>query len=196
MFSRSILRGPAVLGLLLAVSACDSNEPDPNAGEPELITRIRVTMTNAADAQDVQTVTALDADGSGDGFEITGALALRRGATYTGAITLDDTVNNVDITDEIGDEAEAHLFRYTVTPTSAATVTLTDRESEYGANTGADLPVGLRFQVVVGAAAPASGQLNATLFHFEEGVVKSSGTATSDERDVDIDFPVTFAEAR
>ena len=190
------------VGLVFTASACDSNKPeDPGAGQEELITQIALRFQNSANAADVQTITATDADGDGTGLVFSPAsFRLTPGATYTATITLLDQINNRDVTDEIKEEAEDHRFQYTVTPTSAATVTVTDRESTYVPsgqdNNGAgDLPVGLAFRVAVASGATGSGTFNATLFHFDDGAIKNSATATSDERDIDINFPVTFAGA-
>lgn len=186
----------AMLGLVLTVSACDSNEPEDTAGDQEFITRVTLRMTNAAVPADVVTITATDADGDGGGLVFSPARAtLRPGATYRATITLDDTINDESITDGISAEAEEHLFRYAFTPAITGTVTLTDRESTYGAQTGADLPVGLAFSAAVAGGATGTGTLNATLFHFGDAATKTSATSTSDERDIDIDFPVTFATA-
>ena len=181
------------LGLALTVSACDSNEPDDGGGEQEFITGVTVTMTNAAVASDVVTLTATIADGGGIVFSPARAM-LRAGATYNATIRLVDAVNNTVVSEEVAEEAEDHLFRYTFTPAAAGTVTVTDRESQYGTNAvGTDLPVGLAFRVTTAAGATGNAAFNATLFHFEDPAGKSSATATSDERDIDIDFPVAFS---
>ena len=185
-------------GLVFTASACDSNKPeDPGAGQEELITQVVVRLQNDANASDIQTITATDADGDGTGLVFSPAgLRLTPGATYTSTITLNDQINNRNVTDEIKEEAEDHRFQYTVTPTSAATVTVTDRESNYVTtdNNGAgDLPVGLAFRVAVASGATGAGTFNATLFHFDDGAIKNSATATSDERDIDINFPVSFS---
>ncbi len=183
----------AAVGLVFTASACDSNEPDPGGGDEELITQVVLRFTNAANAADVQTITAADADGDGAGLVFSPAsVRLTPGATYTSAIELNDTINTESISDEVAEEAEDHLFRYAFTPASAGTVTVTDLESQYGTNTGTDLPVGLAFRVAVASGASGAATFNATLFHFDGGAIKSSATATSDERDIDIDFPVTF----
>ena len=102
-------RAAAILavGFGLTLSACDSNEPgDDGAGDQEFITQVRITMTNAAVASDVVTLTATDSDGDGAGLVFSPARAtLRPGATYTATIALDDTINDESITGEI--EAEA-----------------------------------------------------------------------------------------
>ena len=188
-------RTAAVLALALAltVSACDSNEPDDDAGDQEFITQVRITMTNVALASDVVTITATDANGDGDDLVFSPARAtLRPGATYTAQVELDDTINDVSITGEIEDEADEHLFRYTFEPAAAGSVTLTDRESQYEGGTR-DLPVGLAFRVTTAAGTTGNATLNATLFHFGAAADKTSGTSTSDERDIDVDFPVQFS---
>ncbi|HEX8299703.1 MAG TPA: hypothetical protein VF594_11135, partial [Rubricoccaceae bacterium] len=144
---------------------------------------------------DVVTLTATDADGDGGGIVFSPARAtLRPGATYNATVRLTDAINNTVVSEEIAEEAEDHLFRYSFTPAAAGSVTVTDLESQYGTNAvGADLPVGLAFRVTTAASATGNGTLNATLFHFEDPANKTSATSTSDERDIDLDFPVTFS---
>ena len=188
-------RGAAALALLASLSACDSGEPgDGGAGEEELITQVQVTLTNTADASDSVTITASDPDGDGAGITFSPArVALRPGATYDGAIELRDTVNNEDITEEVAEEAEEHLFRYTFQPTSAGTITITDNEDDYTADraNGGNYSVGLAFRAAVAAGASGTGTMTAVLYHFDDAP-KTSSTATSDEIDLDIAFPVSF----
>lgn len=173
---------------LVGLAGCDASPGDLN--DQELITQVRITLTNTADAADVVVITASDPDGDGAGLTFSPASAvLRPGAMYDGTITLDDTVNGESITEEVEEEADEHLLRYAFAPSAAGTVTLTDRESDYGGTR--DLPVGLTFRAEVAASASGSGTMNAILYHFDEAP-KTSGTATSDEIDVDIDFPVAF----
>ena len=184
----------AFLAVALAFVGCDTNEPDPINPE-ELITQVTLTFTNAADAADTITITASDPDGDGAGLTFSPVSAsLRQGASYNATIELRDTINDTDITEEIEEESEEHLFRYALSPSSAGTVTITDSESDYTTedeNGAGDLLVGLAFDVAVDAGASGNGTLNTTLFHFDDAP-KTSSTATSDEIDVDIDFPVTF----
>lgn len=181
------------LAFALTLTACDS-DPMEGAGDEELITEVILTLTNAANSADVVTIVASDPDGDGAGLTFSPmSVTLTSGATYNGTIELRDTINGEDITEEIEEEAEEHLFRYTVTPSSAASVTVTDSESDYTTenDNGGDFSVGLAFDVAVSSSASGTGTLNATLFHFDEDP-KPSSTATSDEIDVDIDFPVQF----
>ena len=179
----------------LSLTACSSGEPgDPGAGTEELITRVEITLTNTADAQDAVTIVASDPDGDGEGVTYSPAsISLRRGATYDGTIRLRDTVNDEDITEEVEAEAEEHRFAYLLDPASAGSITLTDRESDYGSEdeNGGDFVVGLTFRLAVASGASGDGVLNARLYHFDD-TPKTSSISTSDEIDVDLDFPVAF----
>ena len=195
MFTRIPTRTLAALALLgtLTLAACDSTEPDDGAGEEELVTQVTLTLTPQGGGAPL-TITATDADGDGAGLTFSPArLALTPGTTYNGTIELRDTINDEDITEEVEEEAEEHLFRYTFTPAAAGAVTLTDTESDYTTEdaNGGDFAVGLTFQAVVAGGATGTGTLSARLYHFDEGP-KTSSTATSDEIDVDVSFPVSF----
>ncbi len=201
MFTSNILtRGALALTLLasLTLTACDSGEPDDDGGgEEELITQVSITLTNTADASDSVTITASDPDADGAGLTFSpSSVALRPGATYNGTIELRDTINDEVISEEIEEEAEFHRFQYSFQPTSAGTITATDTESDYTSENanGGDYAVGLAFQAVVASSASGSGTVNAVLYHFDSEP-KTSSTATSDETDIDIAFPVTFRAA-
>jgi hypothetical protein len=194
MCTPTLTRGLLALALLgsLSLTACDSGEPDDGgAGEEELITQVRLTLSSTTDTSMPQTITVdFDADGTNPTFT-PAQLALAPGTTYDGSITLSGP--DEDITEEIEEEAEEHLLRYSLSPSSLGTVTVTDSESDYTSadENGGDFAVGLTFQVATAAGASGTGTMNVLLYHFDEGP-KTSSTATSDEIDVDIAFPVSF----
>ena len=178
---------------LLFFPACDSGEPG-DVNPEELITEVTLTLTPVGGG-DALTITAADADGDGRDIVYTpSSLTLEGGTVYDGTITLRDGINDEDITEEIREEAEEHLFRYAFAPGDLGSVALTDVESDYenGNATGDDLAVGLRFRATVAADAAGSGDLVATLYHFDDAP-KPSSSATSDEIDVDLEVPVMIA---
>lgn len=200
MIRNTTLKTTAVLALLLASSlsltACDA-DPVTEPNDAELITEVTLRLTNSANPTDVLTIVASDPDGDGAGITfLPTSVALRPGVTYNGTIRLRNTIDNVDIGAEIEEEAEEHLFAYAFSPTTFGAVTLSDRESEYvTVNTnGGDYAVGLRFAAVMRDGISGSGTLNARLYHFDS-TPKTGNNATSDEIDIDIDFPVVVSPA-
>lgn len=169
--------------LLLAFTACDSTEPDDDAGEGELITRVVLTLQG-----DNQTlvVTADDPDGDGVGIQ-TQTLMLTPGATYTGRVEVfNDLASDPDervITTEIEGEAEEHQFFYTVDGLTGVTVDVTDQDAN-------GLPVGLAFGVTVASDASGTGTLNVVLSHYDDA--PKNGVDRSDETDIDVTFPLAI----
>lgn len=181
-FVRPLPRILAALSLLLIVglTACDSNEPNPEgAGEEELITRVVLTLTPGGGGAAI-TLTAESNDGVGNGgLTLTPAtLTLAANQTYSGTIGLFDDVNNENVTAEVDDEREEHQFFYTVAGASV-TIVANDVDSN-------GLPVGLEYSVTTGGA--GSGTLRVQLGHY--GDAPKDGITLSDETDLDFLIPL------
>ena len=203
MVSLTPTRGLAAVALLgsLSLTACDSGEPDADdPGEQELISEVTLSLA-PDDGGATQTIqVTFDEDGTDPTFSPS-TLTLRPGVTYDGSVELQDTFNDEDITEEIRDEAEEHLIRYAFASLGAGQIVATDTESDYTSadENGGDFAVGLTFRASVSSTAATAtlGQgtfLNMTLYHFDDGP-KTSSTATSDEIDVEVAFPVAFEAA-
>lgn len=177
------------LALLLVYSGCNDDNPensgDEGPGEEELITTVTLTLTDAADANNVVNVQWRDVDGPGGNDPVIGTLTLAAGKTYNGTIQLlnEQATPAENITDEVDEEHNAHQFFYTAEGdiSGRVAVAITDQDDN-------GLPVGLSFTVTVSAGGAASGTLNVILGHYDE-VVKD-GTSKSTETDVDVDLPV------
>ena len=180
--------------LAFALPACDSDDPDDGAGEEELITFVEVTLTPTDGGDDV-TLIANDENGDGIGVVYSpNPAVLDAGTTYNGSIRLldrSDPDDEENITEEIEEEAEEHLFAYS-SSVSGVAVTITDSESDYTSETDndGDYSVGLAFQVTVDAGASGTGNFSATLYHFDDAP-KTSSTDTSDETDIELSFPIS-----
>ncbi len=179
--------------LILPFASCDDDPSsvDEGPGEEELITLVRLTLTEL-DAQgnetnNTTTVTWEDADGEGGNAPTIGTLTLAAGTSYSGTIELLDTTKNPaeDITEEVEEEDDEHQFFYELSGSGAArvTITITDQDSN-------QLPVGLEYLVVVSAGGADTATLNVVLSHYDEG--PKNGTDKSDESDIDIDIPVNI----
>ena len=181
---------PLALAAMVAFAACDT--PPIDTDPQELITEVIISLIPEGGGT-VLNIIANDADGDGTGLEFAPARLAIPAGRYTGRIQLRDNINSVNVTEEIEELAEEHLFRYTLTPFGAGSITITDSESDYAPtdDNGGDFDVGLTFDVTIEDTASGNGAINVTLFHFDEGP-KASNTATSDELDIDVDFPVSF----
>lgn len=189
------------IALGLGLAACGDDEdpmtPDPSVNPEEVITTMTVTLTPQGGGTPVVAVFR-DVDGDGGmPATVTQPQPLTAGTTYDVAVELLDETKNPpeDITEEIEEEAEEHLFIYVVTG-GVATVTITDRESEYpnGNMVGDDLPVGLEAELT--ATSAGTGSLQVVLLHLppENGTpVKTPAVGLGDgfEEDINQTFQLT-----
>jgi|GEM_PF-646374 len=182
----------AILSIAVA-GACDNpSEPIAGAGDPENISRVTIRLAPTSGA--AQTSFRVDPDGTTLPLPVgaaQGTLALVKGMTYAGTITLLndlDPRNVIDITEEVREEANFHRFFYTLT---CGGVTVPEAGLDLDTQSPTKYPVGINFQLVVAAGAATSGSctLNVELRHFETN--KGSGLGSVFETDLNISFPVT-----
>jgi hypothetical protein len=170
----------AALFLALFFAACKPDEPvDPN--EEELITKVQLTFTDSATGASVSEVVYSDPDGDGGNAAVRfDSISLDSGMTYNVAISLfdeSDGGNIVNITNEVLEEAQDHLFCYT--PTNAyVSIVKTDSDGTF--------PVGITTRWSVGN--PGAGTLRVELKHQPDGT--KNGTCTPGSTDVQLDFQI------
>ena len=179
----SLFRPFLLLAVPFVFTACKKDKDPAPTDENEVITTVTYTLTPVSGGTPV-TIKYRDPDGD-QGSQpgvITGALALAAGANYTGTLTVQDETKSPigDVTAEILEKADEHLFVYTVSPAGLLTITRTDKDSK-------NLAVGLTTSVQARATA-GTGTLNIVLRH-QPGT--KDGTATPGSSDVDVSFPVT-----
>ncbi|WP_051718969.1 hypothetical protein [Hymenobacter sp. IS2118] len=170
-----------LLALPFAFSACkDDKDPVP-AEDNEQITTVIYLLTPTTGSGAPVTVTWRDVDGTGGNAPVIGTLNLLPNTTYTGDITLFDETKSPaeNITEEVEEESDEHLFIYQGTPASLLSITRTDRDAK-------NLEIGLATRVVTTAA--GTGTLKITLRH-QPG--SKDGSATPGDTDVEVTFPVT-----
>jgi len=191
----TIRRYSSVAVILSAViaGACDNPAaPIEGAGDPENISRVTVRLTPTSGVS--QTSFRVDPDGTTLPLPVgaaQGTLALVKGMTYAGTITLLndlDPKNVIDITAEVRKEANFHRFFYTLT---CAGVTVPEAGLDLDTQSPTKYPVGINFQLIAAASAATSSSctLNVRLHHFESA--KGNGLGSVFDTDLSIDFPVT-----
>ena len=186
----------AALGIVVLSGACSDNPSAPieGAGDPENISRVAITLTPVGGGTAVSSV-RVDPDGTQLPQPVgaaQGTLALTKGKTYDGTVTLAndlDPKNVVDITAEVRKESDFHRFFYSL---SCAGVTVPTSSLDLDTQSPPQ-PVGINFQVVVAANAPTttSCTLHVELHHFETD--KGDGTGSTFDTDLSVDFPVTVS---
>jgi len=164
-------------------------EDDHGPGEEELITTLKITLTPSGGGAPL-TVQFQDLDGEGGNAPVVDRIVVDAGMVYAGSVqVLNETESPPEnITEEVEEEAEAHQFFFdTLGGFSPATVAYSDKESDYVTNSGADHPVGIKFELSVPENA-ANGQLRVRLSHYDDA--PKDGTTLSDETDIDVTFNV------
>jgi hypothetical protein len=174
-----------ILLVSLLFTSCKKDEVEPT-DDNELITRVELKFTDIT-AKSTLTYTFQDKDGdpktAPEKFD---KIVLNKGVTYSVSIGVyDDTKSPVmDITQEINEEADVHLFVYKTTPASLLTTTILDKDKN-------GLPIGLSSSVLTQSTA-GTGKLNLVLKHQPElnGVKVKTGQEAGGSTDIDLLFDV------
>lgn len=174
-----------ILCAVLLFTSCKKDELEPT-DDNELVTRVQLTFTDITSKASL-TYTFQDKDGDPNTApEKFDKIVLKKGATYTLSVGVyDDTKSPAeDISEEIEEESDVHLFVFKTTPASLFTTTILDKD-----NNG--LPVGLSSSVVTSASA-GTGKLNLLLKHQPElnGVKVKTGQEAGGSTDIDLSFDV------
>ena len=148
-------------------------------------------------------VTWFDADGDGANDGVAdGPINLDANTEYTLAITLANTVEEEDITAEIAEEDDEHMFFFSFTadifsnPTGDGNVDNRDDPVNYldedsEAQDGSGQPVGLLTSWTAGSATSATGEFRVILKH-QPGQKSATSDASTGGTDLDIPFDINI----
>jgi hypothetical protein len=174
----------AVLGLafIAGLSSCKKDEdlvttPPAVENVEEVITTLTLNFTDAAGVQPDVTVTFRDPDGDGGvGPDIFDTIRLQNNTTYNMSLTLLNETESPaeDITVEVQDEDDEHLFCFTPTGADVAIVR-TDSDGTF--------EVGLESQWTVGSVSTGTTQI---VLKHQPGI--KDGTCSPGETDIDVTF--------
>lgn len=174
------LRYLFLLTLPLFVGCDDDDDMIEIPNEDEVINEMIVTLTPDDGGDDV-VLRFFDPDGDGDQTPTLTLDPLDNSTTYTGSITLTNTLESPaeDITAEVREENKDHRF-YFLSDISDLSVTTLDPD-----NSGD--PTGLDFELTTGAA--GSGDLTIILLH-EADKSEDDPELAGGETDIEVDFPI------
>lgn len=172
-----------ILISLLFLAACKKDKKDtvttpPVQNEEELITTFRITFTDAAGIQPTVTAEFVDLDGAGGNAPtVFDTIRLKANTTYNAGITLlNQSVSpEEDLTIEVQEEDQDHLFCFSPTGTLNLTISRTDSDGTY--------EVGLLSSWVTQAI--STGETTITLKH-QPGV--KNGQCDPGETDIELTF--------
>lgn len=184
---------PSVCIALLFFAACDSNEPDPNAGEEEVITHVALSLTNQSNNNTVVGTAVFDEAGV---LLSVPTLELSVGATYAGSIQFRNDIAGEDITEEVKEEDEFHQVIYTIGGNAAGRLVISNLDVD-----GNGDPLGTSFVLTDTGNTTGAGEITVRLRHYEDEAVlpddKRNDSGTSEipgvvENDVNVTFPLTI----
>lgn len=172
--------------LAFTLFSCSNDDSGP-VNEEEVITTIRVTLTNGGNTITLQ---SQDLDGDGPNAPVvTVSGNLDTSTTYLGSVEfLNELENPVeDITAEVEEEGVDHQLFFELT-NSLGTITYDDVDDNGN-------PIGLEFTLVTGNA--GTGTLTLTLRHepnkeasgVSDGDITNAGGST----DAEVSFPITVS---
>jgi hypothetical protein len=174
----------AILAAVLLFTSCKKDDNIEPTDDNELITRVELTFKNNT-TNAVVKYTFQDKDGdpktAPEKFD---KIVLNKGVTYTMSIeAFDDTKSPVtDITKEIDEESDVHLFVFKTTPASLLAVSILDKDKN-------GFPIGLSSSAKTSATA-GTGKFNVLLKHqpILNGVKVKSGQEAGGSTDIDLTF--------
>ncbi|MEQ8714222.1 MAG: hypothetical protein RIC80_14470 [Cyclobacteriaceae bacterium] len=196
------LQSLLALTIIFGVISCgDDDEPSAPAEEnaEEVITDVVLTFTPQGGGA---TVTARAQDPDGDGpqdLQVLGDITLQSASNYELTLSLTNEENPIDIEDitaEIKEEAEEHMFFFSWTdglfsdPTGNGNVDNRSDAVNYDDVDGDGLPLGLTTSWSTGPS--ASGSFRVILKHQPDGI-KTATSGTSDgDTDIDISWQIVL----
>jgi len=175
---------PAIfLGISVLFTQCDKAKDVEPDDENELITTVQLKFTESG-ASTPQTFTYRDVDGDGGNApSVFEKITLKPNTTYTLTVDLKDESKSParDISKEVKEKADEHLFVFTPSPASLLTYTHGDKDAR-------NFPIGLTGTAKTGAA--GTGKLKVQLRHQApiNGKAVKNGTPGPGSDDVNLDF--------
>jgi len=183
-----------MLAMVVLASCSSDDDTTPPAVTPqELITDVNVIFTNATNAMDVVTLTAVSSDGVvAPTLSMTGTFTA--GATYNTTVTITDEINNENILEEIVDEVDEHFFAYATNPTGLFVSVARDNDDPVGTIEGSTTTHQLGLETTWTAGVAGTGSITVQLIHEPTSVDDSNGfgSASGGEFDINNTWNITI----
>ncbi|MEQ9231296.1 MAG: hypothetical protein RIF46_11495 [Cyclobacteriaceae bacterium] len=187
-----------ILGLALATCSlvsCGDDDTPPKENEEEVIDLVTLTFT--PDEGSAVVFTATDPDGAGVAdMAPDGAITLNANTTYTLAIELENTEEDEDITAEVEEEGDEHIFFFSFTtdifsdPAGNGNIDARADAVNYLDEDVNDEPIGLSTSWTTGTSS-SDGTFRVVLKH-QPDIKSATSTSTDGETDIDISWTINI----
>lgn len=175
-------------------TSCSDDDVPEAENEEELITKVEL-LFSPNDGGDPITVNAIDPDGEGpESIEPSGSIVLAANTSYQLFLSLENTVNGEDITEEVEEESDEHMFFFEFTeglfssPEGNGNVDSRDDAVNYLDEDVNGLDLGL-VTAWITAGAGESGEFRVVLKH-QPGIKSETSESSDGESDVDITWDI------
>jgi hypothetical protein len=175
------------LALLAISTSCSKEDVEPE-DDNELITTVKLEFKPVTNSS-LPTKSFQWKDTQGDGvMDSVDPIELEKNTTYEMKVSLLDETKKpaFDISEEVEEEGDVHLFVFKSNPLSLLSVQIKDLDKK-------GMPIGLRSEVKSQFAA-GTGKFNVILKHQPpvNGKAVKTGNEEGGSTDVDVTFPVTI----
>ncbi len=188
-----------ILSGLILWTGCGDDDAPPAENEEEVIDRVTLTFTPTGSGGTAIVVEANDPDGEGDDDFTTETINLAVGTTYTLAITVENTEEGENITEEIETEDDEHMFFFQFTtdifedPAGDGNVDARADDVNYEDDDDNNYPIGLETTWTTAATASSNGDFRVVLKH-QPDIKSATSTSEDGESDIDITWTININE--
>ncbi|NJN42084.1 MAG: hypothetical protein HC811_07550 [Flammeovirgaceae bacterium] len=178
--------------MMFVFCGCDPEEPTPE-NEEEIINKVTLTFSPAGGSGPDLVYVAFDPDGDGSAPVELDEIILELHKTYTLSLKLENTLEGSDITSEIEDEGDEHMFYFGwsdvfINPVGPGNIGDGQRDNDVNYNDFDinGLPIGLSTTWAT-VSTPAQSNFRLLLKH-QPGIKSFTTTSEDGETDIDLTF--------
>ncbi|MEQ9008889.1 MAG: hypothetical protein RLP12_13455 [Ekhidna sp.] len=187
-----------LISLSMVSISCSDDDVPPEENEEEVIDKVSLIFTRTDIIEAPLKFEGIDPDGEGtDPFELD-EIVLKAGALYELDIILENTTSNENITEEVKEEAEEHMFFFEFTnglfsnPSGNGNYDNRADDVNYGDEDKNGNPIGV-FTFWTTSSNSAEGQFRLVLKH-QPDIKSATSTSGDGETDIDIIWTININE--
>lgn len=191
----------SLIGSLLFFSSCGDDGLPPIENEEEVIDKVTLTFTESGSSGNTIVAEAIDPDGLGSDDFSSDPINLKPNTVYTLSIMLENTEDQENITEEIEEESDEHMFFFQFTtdvfssPSGNGNIDARsdDLEVNYQDQDENGLPIGLSTTWTTSDNESSEGTFRVLLAHQPDGLKSATSDSSTGDPDIDILWTLNIA---